>query len=177
MPTNTIADLFQQRDQFLSFIRKRVESSATAEDILQSAYVRAMEKSSSLRSGDSIVAWFYRVLRNAVIDHYRHRAAEDRAFDGWAQDVATETQPDSLAEDSTCHCVLGALNKLKPTYSEILREVELDGKSLEAVANATGITAGNAAVRVHRARQSLKKQLTLVCGTCCTSASSNCTCS
>ena len=176
MKTNPIADLALQRNQFLQFVRRRVESSAAAEDILQGAYTRAMERSSSLRSGESAVAWFYRILRNAVIDHYRHRAAEDRALDRWAQDLATEDHHDPPTEEIVCKCINSVLGDLKPAYSDVLREVDLDGSSLESFAKSAGITPGNAAVRAHRARQALKKQLMLVCGTCSKDACLNCTC-
>lgn len=176
MTTNPIADLALQRSQFLRFVRRRVESSATAEDILQSAYTRALKRSSDLRSGESAVAWFYRILRNAVIDHYRHRAAEDRALDRWAQDLEMEGNHDTKTDEIVCRCISKVLGDLKPAYSDVLREVDLDGSSLESFANAIGITPGNAAVRAHRARQALKKQLMLVCGTCSRDACLNCTC-
>jgi RNA polymerase sigma-70 factor (ECF subfamily) len=173
--TDPIADLTQQRNQFLQFVRRRVESSATAEDILQGAYARAMEKSSDLRSGESAVAWFYRILRNAVIDHYRHRAAEDRALNRWAQDLSEESTEPKI-EEIVCKCIGSVLADLRPAYSEVLREVDLDGKSLEIFAKNNGISAGNAAVRAHRARQAFKKQLIQFCGTCSKDACLNCTC-
>ena len=176
MPTEAIADLILQRKQFLHFGRRRVDSTPTAEDILQSAYTRALEQSSTIRSEESAAAWFYRILRNAVIDHYRHRAAEDRALERWASDLATEATPDPQTEAIVCECIDAALLTMKPAYSQVLRDVDLSGTSLQTFAAASKITAGNAAVRVHRARQALKKQLTLICGTCSRHGCINCTC-
>lgn len=176
MQTETIADLIQQRRQFLHFVRRRVDSTDTAEDIIQSAYTRAIEQSPTLRNEESAVAWFYRILRNAVIDHYRHRAAEDRALDRWAEDLLTQPAPDAATESIVCECIGDVLITMKPAYSEILREVDLSGNSLEAFATKSGITSGNAAVRVHRARQALKKRLTTVCGTCSKHGCIDCSC-
>ena len=176
MQTEAITNLILQRNQFLSFVQSRVDSPATAEDIIQSAYIRAIQQAPALRNEESAVAWFYRILRNAVIDHYRHRSAEDRALEHWAQDLATEAAPDPKTEEIVCECIDQVLPTLKPAYSEILREVDLAEKSLETFANTIGITTGNAAVRIHRARQALKKQLTLVCGTCSKHGCTNCTC-
>ncbi len=172
-----IADLIHQRSQFLRFVQRRVESPDTAEDIIQAAYIRAMEQAPNLRSDESAVAWFYRILRNAVIDHYRHRAAEDRALTRWSQDLETETQPDPQTHEIVCDCIEDVLRNMKPAYSEIIRSIDLAETSLEAFAAKAGITAGNAAVRIHRARQALKKQLVMVCGTCAKHACINCTCS
>jgi RNA polymerase sigma factor (sigma-70 family) len=175
MQKEAVADLILQRKQFLRFVRSRVDSPATAEDILQSAYTRALEQASRLRSEESAVAWFYRILRNAVIDHYRHRTAEDQALERWAKDL-TEAAPDLETERIVCECIDDVLLTLKPAYSEILRDVDLAEDTLEAFANKVGITTGNAAVRVHRARQALKKHLILVCGVCAKHNCVNCTC-
>jgi RNA polymerase sigma factor (sigma-70 family) len=175
MQTEAIDDLVLQRSKFLRFVQRRVESPAAAEDIIQSAYIRAIEQIPGLRSEESAVAWFYRILRNAVIDHYRHRLAEDRALERWANDL-TEAAPDPQTEEIVCGCIDEVLPTLRPAYSEILRGVDLAGNSLEAFAAKAGITTGNAAVRVHRARQALKKQLILICGTCSKHGCINCTC-
>jgi RNA polymerase sigma factor (sigma-70 family) len=176
MQTEPIADLVLQRSHFLNFVQRRVDSPAVAEDIIQSAYIRAIEHAAVLRSEESAVAWFYRILRNAVIDYYRHRAAEDRALEQWAQDLATEAASDPQTEEIVCDCIYQVLPTIKPSYSEILRSVDLAGQSLETFATKAGITAGNAAVRLHRARQTLKTQLIRVCSICAKLACVDCTC-
>jgi RNA polymerase sigma factor (sigma-70 family) len=176
MQTKAIDDLILQRSKFLQFVKSRVATPSTAEDILQSAYIRAMEKASTLQKEESAVAWFYRILRNAVIDHYRHCAAEDRALEQWAKDLITETQPDETIHNIVCRCIESVLSTLKPQYSKIIRSVDLGEDALEAFAKSAGITPGNAAVRVHRARQALKKQLALTCGTCAEHRCVDCTC-
>jgi RNA polymerase sigma factor (sigma-70 family) len=179
--SQAIDDLILQRGKFLQFLRSRVDTVSTAEDILQNAYVRAMEKSSTLHNDESAVAWFYRILRNAVIDHYRHRAAEDRALDRWAQDLIdldllTQPAPDQETHNIVCRCIEQVLSTLKPQYNDILRRIDLGGSTLEAFAKSADITPGNAAVRVHRARHALKKRLALTCGTCAEHRCVDCTC-
>ncbi|MBB5338677.1 RNA polymerase sigma factor [Tunturiibacter gelidoferens] len=175
MQIQAIAQLVLNRQQFLQFVQRRVASAAAAEDIVQNAYIRAIENVSMLRQQESAAAWFYRVLRNAIIDYYRHRSAEDRALERLARD-STDMQPPPKSEEIECECINQVLPVLKPSYSEILSEVDLVGASLETFAKKTGITAGNAAVRVHRARQALKKQLILVCKLCAHYGCVNCTC-
>jgi RNA polymerase sigma factor (sigma-70 family) len=176
MTATAINSLLDQRRQFLQFVERRVGTRAVAEDIIQAAYIRAMEQAATLRSDESAVAWFYRILRNAVIDHYRHRAAEDRALEQWAKDLAIEAQFDAPTQQIVCQCINNVLDKLKPAYSEIIREVDLTENTLESFAKKSGITAGNAAVRAHRARQALKKQLILTCRTCAKHGCIDCTC-
>jgi RNA polymerase sigma factor (sigma-70 family) len=176
MHTTIIADLLHQRKHFLRFLCRRLDSAATAEDILQNAYLRAMKQTSNLKREESAVAWFYSILRNSVIDYYRHRAAEDRALERWAEDIKSETEPDALTHQIVCECIGDVLLTLKPAYTEILRDVDLAEGSLQTFALKNGITRGNATVRIHRARQALKKQLTLICGTCFKHGCLNCSC-
>ena len=97
--------------QFLAFLQKRVESREVAEDILQSAFVRGLERGSEVRDEESAVAWFYRVLRNATIDHYRHRAATERALEAWGKDIITQEAPEADMTQEICQCVLLCLRR------------------------------------------------------------------
>jgi len=79
--------LTENHRAFLSFLEHRVGDRATAEDILQDAFVRGMERLGQLWEGESAVAWFYRLLRNAVVDHYRRRASSNRRLEAFAAEA------------------------------------------------------------------------------------------
>ena len=68
MAASSFNTLLEHRNQFLGFVQRRVQDAATAEDILQAAYIRALQHEGELQDRESVVGWFYRVLRNAVID-------------------------------------------------------------------------------------------------------------
>jgi RNA polymerase sigma-70 factor (ECF subfamily) len=176
-------NLLDRRSAFLSFVQRRVDDRALAEDILQSAYVRALESAGGLRRQESAVAWFYSVLRNAVIDHFRSRASESSALERWAfeleHDAPSASQspaPDAFAQDLVCGCIEHLLPTLRPAYAEVLREVDLAEQPLSSFAARHKLTAGNAAVRAHRARAALRRELARVCGACSLHACLNCTC-
>lgn len=163
-----------QQARFLQFVRGRVEDPATAEDILQSAYVRAMEHGSEIRSDESVVAWFYRLLRNAVIDHYRRRAARDKANDALAAEAAISFEPE--LEATACACVKDVVQDLKDEYRMAIEKIDLGSTSVDDFARSEGISANNAYVRLHRARKVVAKQLTMVCGACAEHKCLDCTC-
>jgi RNA polymerase sigma factor (sigma-70 family) len=167
--------LVENHRRFLSFLERRVGSRAVAEELLQNAFVRSLEKGGELRDGENAVAWFYRLLRNALIDHYRRQAAEGRALEREARE-ATEVGPDPELKDAICACVGELLPTLKPEYSELLRRVDLEERSVTEVAAEVGITPNNAGVRLHRARHALKQQLERSCGTCATHGCLDCSC-
>jgi len=75
VPTDVLAE---HHGRFLAFLRRRVESDAVAEDILQDAYAKSLQRIDQVENDESVVAWFYQLLRNAITDHYRRAGAEAR---------------------------------------------------------------------------------------------------
>lgn len=176
LPPEAVQRLIENRQQFLSFLEKRVESRAAAEDILQAAFVRGLESGGTVRDEESAVAWFYRILRNAIIDHYRHRAASDRVAGEIVHEFEDQHVPDFDTRNEICRCVMEVLQDLKPEYREAIEIVDIGEKSLADLASQSEISANNAAVRVHRAREALRKRVTTACGVCATHGCIDCTC-
>ncbi len=56
------------RTQYLAFVRRRIADPDLAEDILQDALLRALRAAPDIDDEERLAAWFYRVLRNAVVD-------------------------------------------------------------------------------------------------------------
>jgi len=173
-PTADIAaTLVANHRDFLAFVEKRVGNRATAEEILQDAFVRSLDKLDTVR--DTAIGWFYRVLRNAIIDHYRRNAAAQRRTEALAHepDVA---ETDEELHRVVCKCVAQLADTLKPEYAAALKRVEVDGVAVKDYADEAGISANNAGVRIHRAREALRKQVVRSCGTCATHGCLDCTC-
>jgi RNA polymerase sigma-70 factor (ECF subfamily) len=175
MSPAAVEQLVGAHREFLRFLETRVESRAAAEDILQSAFVKGLQQGQDIDE-EKAVAWFYRVLRNAVVDHYRHRAASQRATDAFALEPREETDIPAILRDEVCRCLTALLPTLKPEYREALEIVDLDDASLSELARKTGISPENAAVRIHRARKALRREVEHACGTCATHGCFNCTC-
>jgi RNA polymerase sigma factor (sigma-70 family) len=169
--------LLDNHARFLGFLERRVGSRDEAEDILQEAFVRSIGRTNALRSPESATAWFYRVLRNALIDHHRREGTRSRAFLQLAAEAEDETAaPDRELEAVACACITALVDTLKPEYAGALRRVDLDGLSVRRFAEETGITPGNAGVRLHRAREALRRQLARSCGACLAHGCLDCHC-
>lgn len=168
--------LIDHHRQFLAFLERRVGSRAVAQDILQAAFVRGMGKLDGLRSQESAVAWFYRLLRNAVIDYRRRSSASERTLEAFAAEVEERAEPAEHTKSAICQCVAVLAGTLKPEYAEALRLVEVEGLSVKDFAERAGISSGNAAVRVFRARDALRKQVSRACGSCADHGCLDCTC-
>ncbi len=168
--------LFENQERFLRFLEQRVGNRQIAEEILQDALVRVLSKEGGLRDGELVVAWFYRILRNAIVDHYRKKAVEQRVMDAVEAETATLGEPDEALMEQSCACVVQLLDTLKPDHAEALRRMEIDGASLSTFAAEAGISPNNAGVRLHRARKALRAHLTELCGSCAHEGCVDCTC-
>ncbi|MBP6627831.1 MAG: sigma-70 family RNA polymerase sigma factor [Kofleriaceae bacterium] len=169
-----VSTLVANHRDFLAFVQRRVGDRALAEEILQDAFVKSLDKTGQIR--DAAIGWFYRVLRNAVIDHQRRNAAAARRLDAFAAELDAAVAPAGELRDAVCQCVSELAGTLKPDFAEALRRVEIDGVAVKDYAVEAGISANNAGVRVFRAREALRKQVAQACGTCAEHGCYQCTC-
>lgn len=175
-PGAVVKALVDNHQRFLAFLERRVGSPDTAEDILQDGFVRALERADTLRSGESASAWFYRLLRNALVDHYRRRSAEDRALAAAAAEPQVPENSEADLRETVFTCIRELIATLKAEYGTALRRVELDGERVDVFAREVGITVTNASVRLHRAREALRHRVLESCGTCVTHGCRDCEC-
>ena len=162
--------------EFLRFLERRVGTRAEAEDLLQAAFVKGVEHADSIRENESAVAWFYRILRNTVVDRHRRRGAAARAMDAFARELGAANQPPEEVRSAVCACVRALSATLKPEYADALRRIDVEGASVQGYAAEVGIQPNNAGVRVHRAREALRKRVRASCGTCAEHGCLDCTC-
>lgn len=172
--------LLHHESAFRSFLRRRIGNETLADDLLQHSFVRAVEHQHSVRNDESVVAWFYRVLRNTVIDYYRSQLAESRRNEAFLQELTRlgEDKEPPLDEMKalTCQCLYGVIPELRSNYSELLRRIDLAGESPASVAKELNVTPNNLTVRLHRARKALRAGLEESCGVCSEHGCLNCSC-
>jgi RNA polymerase sigma factor (sigma-70 family) len=169
--------LVENNREFLRFLERRVGRREVAEDILQEAFARGLDKLATLRDGEAVVPWFYRTLRNATVDHYRRLKVADNALAQFATEIEHSEEPNETLRAEVCRCVARLAETLKPEYADALRRIELDGVAVKDFAEERGISQSNAAVRIFRAREALRRQVAACCGTCAEHGCVECTCS
>lgn len=172
--------LNEESAAFKAFLVARVGSTAEAEDILQNGLLKALRHTDDLQDDAKLTAWFYQLLRHAVIDHYRSRAAGRRRDDTLGTTVAALGEDIAAAppgwEAQVCTCLGRVVDTLKPRHAELLRRVDLGGEAVQVAARAMKLTPNNASVTLHRARQELREKLRAFCGACADGACLDCDC-
>jgi len=169
-----------QRDAFTAFLTARVGSPAEAEDILQNGLLKAVQRAGEIQDETKLTAWFYQLLRHAIIDHYRSRGSRRRRDDALGTLVASLGEDVGPApkvwEAQLCGCLGRVVDTLKPKHAELLRRVDLNGEPVQAAAKALKITPNSASVTLHRARKELRTRLEAFCGACADGACLDCNC-
>ncbi|MEM8618620.1 MAG: sigma-70 family RNA polymerase sigma factor [Actinomycetota bacterium] len=154
-----VAALCDRRNDFEAFVRARVRPQL-ADDVLQVAALRAIERAGSLDDPARVVAWLYRIHRNIIIDMGRMRARDQRVIDG-AAEIPEQTDAPATAP---CDCSVTLAKRMSDNYASILSLVDGRGLQLSEAARQLDVTVNNAAVRLHRARKALKQELLEHCG-------------
>lgn len=169
-----IDQLLGSRERFLAFVRRRIADPELAEDVLQASLLKAIQAAPRLRDEDRLVPWFYRILRNAIVDSYRRRAAAPR--EGELDLAANIAEPEEEERRVVCAYMEPLIAGLKPEYREIVQALDLNDETAESFAARRGLTATNLKVRRHRARRALRSRLEQVCMVCAEHHCLDCTC-
>jgi len=175
-----IQQIQNARAAILSFLRKRIGDDGVAQDLFQQSVLRAIERQSSLRRREDAVAWFYSILRHALVDYLRKRAVEARGKKAYSQALIHsghgKVSPFEEVAGNPCSCAYAILPSLRPSYAELIRRIDLEGESSKTVAQDLAMTRNNVRVRLHRARQVLRARLVRLCGPCCERDCRECWC-
>ncbi len=174
--TGEISVLLENHRAFLRFLQRRVGDRDAAEDILQDAFARVLSRPEVAPDGEAVVPWFYRLLRNAVIDRYRRGGTAAKALELFARELEHQESAPPDVESEICACVARLAATLKPEYADAIQQIDVEGVTVKAFAERNKLSPSNAGVRVFRARDALKKRVTESCGVCAEHGCSNCTC-
>jgi RNA polymerase sigma-70 factor (ECF subfamily) len=168
------AQLLPHREMFLAFARKRVADPELAADAVQDSLLKAIKSAGQLRDGESVVPWFYRILRRTILDLYRRRDVRQRVLVEMPEDFEAAAAEEQKTD--VCKCLRALLPTLKPEYAQVIEAVDLGEGSLESVAAKLGVARNNLKVRLHRARKQLRDRLVESCRVCATHGCFDCHC-
>ena len=164
--------LMRQRAKLVGYAASKVGDPDLAEDLFQDSLLKALRSAAELRDEERLLPWFYRILNNAIADHYRRLAVAKRHLPQLALDEAAE--PEEWAD--LCECFRDLVPTLKPEYAEMIERLELAGGEPAQGAAQLGLSPTNLKVRRHRARQALRQRLEETCRTCAEHGCLDCTC-
>ncbi|MBY5994156.1 RNA polymerase sigma factor SigZ [Ferrimonas balearica] len=152
----------QHRAQLRQYISKRVDDSATVDDLLQEVYLKAHTQLHQLRAQGSLTAWLYRIAHNTIMDHHRQQRRW-QALPEADELAAPEPDQAGLAHQELAQCLVPLIDELPERYRVPLKLAELEGMGQQAIADRLDLSLSGAKSRVQRARQQLRQKLTACC--------------
>lgn len=161
-----------RRDRWLGVARRRGLSPSEADDAIQRALLRAVERSDHLRETERADAWIARIVQNELTEVLRARRTNTLNAAGLDPDGLASP----LADEPPCHCVLAQLTCLPDPQRTLLQWIAIDGATLGEVADRLGVSANAAGVRYFRARAALRERLEAHCGTSTARSCVDCGC-
>lgn len=150
-------DIFESHnDEIFRFVVFRVSDRDTALDLTQESFTKFWESLINEKEIKNPKALLYQIARNKIIDHYRKKK-------NLSLDQLTENGFDLPADDDLKEVfddlknLLSEIENLPEKYKEILTlhiESEFDANEISEI---LGISKNLTAVRLHRAKEILKK--------------------
>jgi RNA polymerase sigma-70 factor (ECF subfamily) len=169
-------------DFLYRFALSRVKDPSAAEDLVQDAFLAALESRRNFRGRSSVKTWLIAILKHKIVDYIRHKVrvrTSDKAeltsdgaanpppdinFDSvgnWQIRPAKWTvTPTKLYEQKEFIDVLyRCLGELPARQAKAFLMREIDGLSTKQICKALDISATNSWVLLYRARMSLRQCL------------------
>jgi RNA polymerase sigma-70 factor, ECF subfamily len=142
------------------FIRRRVRDDATADDLAQETMLKVYRSRATLRDGQRLEAWLYRIARTTIIDHYRRQKPSEELSEIVAAESVDEI---ATLRESVLISMKRFLEELPEEYREPVRLAELDGLPLAKIALRMELSLTAVKSRVQRGRAMLKRKLQDCC--------------
>lgn len=142
-----------------------LKDEAEIEDVMQEAYLKAFEKLYQFKGKSSFSTWLTRILINAAFARFNeqkrfHMVEIDKVRDeSLTVPAEAPSEPTAEMRASLRSALESAISSLPSTYRSVFMLRELTGMTTADTAFCLDISEENVKVRLHRAKEMLKKIL------------------
>jgi RNA polymerase sigma-70 factor, ECF subfamily len=147
------------------FVYFKIGSEEEAKDLTSAIFLKTWNhiQNNTLKDAKTLRALFYKVARNAIIDHYREQGKVKTLSlenDNNIEIASESNEEERLDQKQNIELIRQKLPFLKEEYKEIIIMRFINELELEEIADITGKSRGNIRVLTHRALKALKDLLT-----------------
>jgi RNA polymerase sigma factor (sigma-70 family) len=132
-----------------------------AEEVLQIAYLKVLEKRAVFDGHSSFKTWLFAVIRRTALERFRWKRTRERLTSLFRvvanEDVGADVR---LERNETATRLLRALSGLATRQREVLELVFYHDLTIDDAARTLGISLGSARVHYQRGKKRLMQQLT-----------------
>lgn len=128
------------------------------QDLAQEVYLEAWKSFHRFELGTNCRAWLFKILFHRL-HHFRRKAYRYQTLPDESVLEQTLAAPAPLPDQLTDQEILGALDRLSPTFREVLLLADVQDFSYKEIAETLGIPIGTVMSRLSRARMQLRADL------------------
>ncbi|MGH8481063.1 MAG: RNA polymerase sigma factor [Nevskiaceae bacterium] len=166
MPPSSRSDSFEallrpHLDRLYRLAYRFTGARADAEDLVQELCVRLYPRLDELQALDSPAPWLARALHNLFVDQVRRQGRSPvEAVDELPDVPSTRPGPeDQVLRELTLERLEAALARLPAEQRAVLAWHDIEGYTLEELADSRDLPLGTLKSRLHRGREALKRLL------------------
>lgn len=148
--------LLAETGKLQKFSMKLTRNKADSDDLFQSTYLRAIEKSHLFEKGTNLFGWTSKIMYNLFVSGYRRRVKHETQYDPEIYTDRLSVRPEQEAHSELAQ-VRRAMLKLDKNHSQIITLVCVHGMLYEEVSDMLKIPLGTVRSRLSRARGQLKE--------------------
>ena len=177
--TDTRLSFQEIHDQFRSKILRylaHMVGENEAEDLTQEVFVKVSQALPTFRGESSVSTWLYKVATNTALDKLRNKSFKPVHQDGplitldslhnekaALPDVGEPSAEQRAIRGEVNACIRGVIDRLPENYKTPIVLSDIEGLSDKEVARILGLSLRAAKMRIHRARERLRKELADYC--------------
>lgn len=137
-------------------------NSTDADDLVQSACVKALKNAEQFREGTRMDSWMYRIIQTLWIDDRRRAKTRGATVDPEDAVLSDGGKSARLPEDRMMlNLAREAMNELPEKHRAVLSLVAIEGLSYKETAEVLEVPVGTVMSRLARAREALLPKLGL----------------
>ncbi|MGM0946961.1 MAG: RNA polymerase sigma factor [Bacteroidota bacterium] len=150
------AHIWPMRSRLYRLIYLWVRDRSLAEDLLQNVFERSFQKQEELQKHPNPKGWLVKSLKNEALMHFR-QSSKLSALDDLENLPIAEDREEK--QEDRLEIVYLLLRDLPKKQQEIFQLREMEGLTYEEIAEYLEISLEQVKVSLHRARQSIRKEL------------------
>ncbi|HUE86212.1 MAG TPA: RNA polymerase sigma factor [Vicinamibacterales bacterium] len=141
-------------------LARRMAGPEAAHELTQDVFVRVWQKLSTFRGEASFTTWLHRLAVNVIIERFRTLGTARERFLADGETVLERMPAASTARHDARMDLDQAMKRLPQGARAVFVLHDIEGYRHEEIGNLLGVSVGTSKSQLHRARMTLRTQLT-----------------
>ena len=148
------------KDKLYRYAFRILGNQMAAEDVVQEVFIKVWNRREEVKEIDNKEAWCMTVTRNLALDKLRKKKyAHEPVEEHYAIKDSTMDPAQQVQSNNIMTLIKEAINALPNDQKQVVHLRDVEGYKYKEIAEITGLTIEKVKVYLHRARLTLRKQL------------------